>query len=122
MKKSLFLTAVFAFLTLGFWSCSHNSPSSPSNPTPTPTSSGPQTITVNIVSGGPNSFEYQSAGITNLVNGGLNLAAHVGGTISLPAGGFHTLYFDPGSATCIFNDATAATQTYTFTAAGTYYF
>jgi plastocyanin len=116
MKKSFLFVAVFTFLALGFWSCSHTSPSSP-----TPTS-GAQTITVSIVSGGPNNYEYEATGVTNLSNGVLNLTAHVGDTISLPSGGIHTLYFDPGSATCIFNGATASTQTYTFTSAGTYYF
>jgi|HubBroStandDraft_1064217.scaffolds.fasta_scaffold761314_1 hypothetical protein len=128
MKKIFLFAAVFSFFALGLWGCSHTSPSSPGNPapTPTPTSSGPQTITVSIADGslgGYSGFYYTASGFTNNTSTGLlSLTAHVGDTISLPSGGFHTLYFDPGSATCIFSDATAATQTYTFTSAGTYYF
>jgi len=51
----------------------------------------------------------------------LTLTAHVGDTIIFPGSTTHPLYFDAGTATCIFSNKTAP-QTYVFPATGTYYF
>ena len=92
-------------------------------PTVTPT---PKTITVAIINGslgGYSGYYYSASGFSNNTSTGvLSLTARVGDTIVLPSGSPHTLYFDAGSATCIFSGATAATQSYTFTSQGTYYF
>ncbi len=131
MKKLFLSTAVFAFLVLGYWGCSRDNSGTPSNPsstapTPTPTpSSGPQTI---MVSTGTNSssasgYSYFVGGVTNNSDGSLSLSAHVGDTIILPSStGFHPLYFDPGSTTCIASGTSNSPVTYIFPATGTYYF
>jgi plastocyanin len=52
----------------------------------------------------------------------LNITAHVGDKIALPANATHPLYFDNGTSTCIYTDATTTPAVYTFSSAGTYYF
>jgi hypothetical protein len=125
MKKNILFAAVFSLVVLGFWSCTRNNSTSPSNQTPT--SSGSQTITVTTGgnSSAANGYSYFVSGITNNPDQSLSLTAHVGDTIIIPSSqGFHPLYFDNGSVTCIFTAATnsASAVTYTFPTTGSYYF
>jgi len=113
--------------TITFTRTITQTPTITSSPTITPT---PQTITVSINSNGSfaqgSNYYYTVTGTTsqnNSTTGVLNLTARVGDTLSLPTASIHPLYFDAGSSTCIFSDVnTGASQLYTFTSAGTYYF
>jgi len=104
-----------------------DTPTETATETVTETPSGPQTIMVSInfgnTGGAYTGYYYQATGFTNDPdNGLLSLTAVVGESIQLPAvAGFHPLYFDDGTASCIYN-AEPNDQTYTFTGAGTYYF
>jgi len=97
---------------------------------PTPTVAAPQTITVSITSGSLGGayagYYYLASGFSNdATTGVLNLTAHVGDTVVLPnVNGFHPLYFDNGSTTCLFNGSgnPANSYTYTFPSVGLYYF
>lgn len=95
--------------------------------TSTPTST-PVTITVSAASSSLDSsgYIYTVNGVSNSSGGLLVLTAHVGDTIVWPAStqdsGFHPLYFDAGSSSCIYSGITSTQETYTFTSTGTYYF
>lgn len=91
--------------------------------------STPVTISVSITSGSLGTYAgyyYQAAGFTNdSTTGVLHVTAHVGDTVVLPnVNGFHPLYFDGGSTTCLYNGSgdPATSFTYTFPSTGTYYF
>jgi hypothetical protein len=106
-----------------------NSPTITSTPTITPT---PQTITVTISEGSLGSYSgyyYTATGsANNTATGVLTISAHVGDTIVVPnVAGFHPLYFDADSTTCLFDgeespDSSESSFTYQFPATGTYYF
>lgn len=124
MKKSLAVTALFAFLALVSLSCSDSSgsPSSgygggPGSGVPTPMNTPGGAVTI-MVSTGANTYSSTSGsvGAGNVVM----LTAHVGDAISLPGSGTHPLYFYNGS-TCVYS-ADTSSHVYTFPSTGTYNF
>lgn len=125
MKKT-FMTAMLLILFSFPLACTRELIEMPMAAGPMPTATPtPMTITVTInfgTLGSYTGFYYQAAGFTNDPSTGLlNLTARVGDTVQLPADGGHPLYFDPGSATCIYSNSTT-NETYLLNSAGTYYF